>query len=154
MPTEPRSSRLEPMPTSAWYIDTIFTRLAAYTCACARAHSQPYARARANGSGRDCESLRPPRAARGLRSTGLLNAYEDLDTRLRVLYRPRDRSPCGIFPFTFASWIFFFLSFFFLTSRITEIKFGKETSGLFVEKHPGRGKRRLRILSGYRNTYG
>lgn len=113
MPTEPRSSRLEPMPTSAWYTDTIFTRLAAYTCACARAHSQPYARARANGSGRDCESLRPPRAARGLRSTGLLNAYEDLDTRLRVLYRPRDRSPCGIFPFTFASWIFFFLSFFF-----------------------------------------
>ena len=113
MPTEPRSSRLEPMPTSVWYTDTIFTRLAAYTCACARAHSQPYARARANGSGRGCESLRPPRAARGLRSTGLLNAYEDLDTRLRVLYRPRDRPPCGIFPFTFVSWIFFFFFFFF-----------------------------------------
>lgn len=111
MPTERRSSRLEPMPTSVWYTDTIFTRLAAYTCACARAHSQPYARARANGSGRGCESLWPPRAARGLRSTGLLNAYEDLDTRLRVLYRPRDRPPCGIFPFTFVSWIF--SSFFF-----------------------------------------
>lgn len=148
MPTEPRSSRLEPMPTSVWYTDTIFTRLAAYTCACARAHSQPYARARANGSGRDCESLRPPRAARGLRSTGLLNAYEDLDTRLRVLYRPRDRSPCRIFLFTSASWIFFF----FFTSRITEIKFGKEISGLFVRKLLGKKRKSLRILSGYRNT--
>lgn len=120
MPTEPRSSRLEPMPTSVWYTDTIFTRLAAYTCACARAHSQPYARARANGSGRDCESLRPPRAARGLRSTGLLNAYEDLDTRLRVLYRPRDRSPCRIFLFTSASWIFFF--FFYIQDNGNQIR--------------------------------